>query len=152
MNAQDPAEALAVVLAELTLEKTEDINFGQVARGSSPNLNPVTGAPTAGAGLNGTATSIGRFDLTGEGGASILVSWDSEDLDGPGDDIVYNPSVSYGTGDTDSGGTVIAASGATRAIDAGGTNYFWVGGTITVDAAQEAGSYEGSFTLTVEYN
>ncbi len=145
------AEAKAVVLAELTLEKTEDINWGQVARGDNPNLNPVNGEATAGAGINESTTAIGRFILTGESGASLLVGWEKEDLDGPGDDIVFTPAVSYGTGDTDFGGSIIT-DGSTQTVDAGGTNYFWVGGTINVAAEQTAGEYQGEFTLTVEYN
>lgn len=163
MNAQVPSDgatASAFVLAELELEQRADIDFGQVARSSSPNLNPVTGAATAGAGLNGTTTSIGKFELKGEDGASIDVSWEKEDLSGPVGSaaIVYTPSVSYGAVNGDFGGGVISDESGdplaanNLAIDTGGTNYFWVGGTITVDAAQEAGSYEGSFTLTVEYN
>ena len=147
----ETAEATAVVLAELTLEVDEDINWGQVARGDNPNLNPVTGEATDGAGINNSTTAIGRFILTGEGGASILVGWEKEDLDGPGDDIVFTPAVSYGTGDTDFGGTIIT-DGSTQSIDGAGTNYFWVGGTINVAANQTAGTYEGEFTLTVEYN
>ncbi|TVR43424.1 MAG: DUF4402 domain-containing protein [Bacteroidia bacterium] len=145
------AEAKAVVLAELTLEKTEDINWGQVARGDNPNLNPVTGEATNGAGINNSTTAIGRFILTGEGGASILVGWEKEDLTGPGDAIGFTPAVSYGTGDTDFGGSIIT-DGSTQAIDGDGTNYFWVGGTIDVAADQTAGEYQGEFTLTVEYN
>lgn len=152
--AQSPnatADASATVLAELTLVKNTDIAFGEVARGTTPALNPVSGAATAGAGLNSSSTAVGKFTLTGEGDANILVSWTKNDLDGPGADIVFAPSVSYGATDASFGGTIIT-SGSTQQIDAGGTNYFWVGGTITVASNQVAGTYEGDFTLTVEYN
>ncbi len=146
------AEATAVVLAELTLAKTSDINWGQVARGDNPNLDPTDGEATNGAGLNGTTTSIGKFVLTGEGGASINVAWEKEDLEGPtgSDNIVFSPVVSFGELDGDNGGDEIG-EGAQN-IHTSGTNYFWVGGSIAVDAEQAAGSYAGSFTLIVEYN
>jgi len=145
------AEATAEVLAELTLEQFEDISWGQVARGDNPTLNPVTGEATGGAGINNSETTIGRFDLTGESGASILVGWEKEDLDGPGDNIEFTPAVSFGTGDSDFGGSVIT-DGSSQVVNDDGSNNFWVGGTINVDANQTAGTYEGEFTLTVEYN
>ncbi len=156
------AEATAVVLAELTLEKTEDINWGQVARGDNPILDPVTGEATGGAGINNSTTSIGKFELSGEGGANIHVSWEKEDLSGPGNDIEFTPAVSFGTGpgpNAPHGGSIIS-DGDTKSINdhpsAGAppiaNNYFWVGGSIAVDADQQAGEYEGEFTLIVEYH
>ena len=151
-NQQDAtATAAAEVMVPLVLTKNTDIDFGLVARGDTPNLNPVTGDVTGGAGLSESATSIAKFTLTGQNGSSILVGWEKEDLTGIGDAIVFTPAVSFGATDTDFGGSIIT-DGSTQEIDALGTNYFWVGGSIAVDANQAAGEYEGSFKLIVEYN
>ncbi len=147
--------ATAVVLAELELNAKENINWGQVARGANPKLNPETGAATDGAGLNASTTSIGKFELIGEPTASILVNWTKENLSksggAPGDNIEFTPDVTYGDVDGDFGGSTIT-NGSTQTIAVGGTNYIWAGGTINVAANQTAGTYEGSFTLIVEYN
>ncbi len=150
-NQQDAtATASAEVMVPLVLNKITDIDFGLVARGDTPNLNPVTGDLTGGAGLSESNTSIAKFTLTGQEGANILVGWEKEDLEGPGDNIVFTPAVSFGDTDGDFGGATIT-DGSTQEV-AVGTNYFWVGGSIAVDANQTAGEYEGSFKLIVEYN
>ncbi len=147
---EQTAEASAFILAELELIKDTDINFGSVSRGTSPNLDPTDGEATDGAGLDGSTTSIGKFTLNGEGDANIDVSWTNDDLTGPGDAITYTPEVSMGETDGDNGGSTISEGDHT--IGTEGTSYFWIGGTIDVAADQDAGTYDGDFTLTVEYN
>ncbi|MCD4679373.1 MAG: DUF4402 domain-containing protein, partial [Bacteroidales bacterium] len=41
---------------------------------------------------------------------------------------------------------------ATGTLEAGGTEQFTIGGTLTVTAAQVAAVYEGTFDVTVAYN
>ncbi len=151
----DTATASAVILTEMSVENAEDINFGSIladaANPLTPNLNPVTGAATGGAGSFSSDTSIGKFVITTGGQANVKFSWVSNDLDGPGPDLGFTPSVSFGLTDGDNGGTIIDNDDVEE-IEAAGIGYIWVGGTISVAAGQAPGSYTGDFTLTAEYN
>ncbi len=152
---EDTATASAVILTEMSVEKNEDINFGSILADATadinPALNPTTGAASAGAGGFGSDTAIGKFTISTGGQANVKFSWDSTDLDGTGPDIGFAPTVSFGTTDGDFGGEEIENDDVEE-IPAAGVGYIWVGGTLTVAAGQDPGAYQGSFTLTAEYN
>ena len=46
----------------------------------------------------------------------------------------------------------IGAEGLIGTLNASGTDFFAVGGTLNIDADQMVGTYTGSFTVTVAYN
>ncbi len=100
-------------------------------------ISTVGGRSTTGTvvGTTGTAFNAGTFTVTGTGAATFAVTY-------PGSFNVVSGS------DT----MAVVVTGAATGTLAGGTVSLPVGGTLTVGANQAAGSYTGTYTMTVEYN
>lgn len=93
-----------------------------------------TGAST----FSGTPLS-GDFSATGTASASVAISFSTGDtLTGPGTAMAL--------------GNFTNSAGGTPAFDGTGNLAFSVGADLTVGAAQAAGTYTGTYTLTVDYN
>lgn len=92
-----------------------------------------TGAST----FSGTAAA-GAFSATGTPSAAVTISFSSGDtLTGPGTAMAL--------------GNFVHDAGATPAFDGTGNLALNVGADLTVNAAQTAGAYAGTYTLTVDY-
>lgn len=135
------ATASAEILSTLTVTKTKDLDFGQIAANGAGTL-AINGAgtPTCSAALVCTGTrQVADFTVTGTAGSAVLAS-------------VTTPSISLSDGAghsmTVNAFDVYYPSGTTLA---GGSTTFNVGGTLNVAAAQVAGLYSGTFTVSVEY-
>lgn len=134
------ATAQAVRPLILTHASGYVISFGKFAVGSSGTVTvSALGAGTASGGVTfalGSSTSADRFIAQGDPNRLISI--------------------------TTSSGTVTAGSNSmsfttTPSLPAGyipltGSGYFTVGGTLSVGAGQGAGSYSGSYAVTVAYN
>jgi hypothetical protein len=149
-SAQATADASVSVVQELTLQNNTPIRFGTVAQSAGTvTLDPQTGNTDNGTGT----TSAGEFEAGGMSGADVNVSYDNTDInltkDGGGT-IPFNATVNGADSGGGQGTSTGVADGDTVTLGSG-SYFFWVGGTVDVAGDQAAGTYNGTFTLTVEY-
>ncbi|MBX9815922.1 MAG: hypothetical protein A4S12_09470 [Proteobacteria bacterium SG_bin5] len=127
------------ILQAITVSKTADLNFGRVVAGTAAGSVVVgeDGARTCPAALRCLGTSTGAaFAVTGTAGETVAVSIDT-------------PSIQLTSG---SNKMTVALVTQTKTMTlATGPNAFRVGGTLSVGAAQAAGTYTGQFTVSVNY-
>ncbi len=143
----------AVVLANLTLTKNYDVNFGNIAASGTPILNPKgTGHTDV-----GTTNQVGEFTVTGTNTAQISVAFPSSVTLGDGSSATMTFTVDLeGHADTQSSATDVT-SGTQKTLGASGYK-FWLGGDLGTLTNQTTGTYasdesngSGDFTLTIEY-
>ncbi len=141
--------ASAAVIDDISIEKTQDVDFGAVERGGSVVIDTKKAEPdiTANGGLGGD-WSFGEIEVTATEGVSFQVNWPGAfnlvNLSGEGEETMqFTPEFSLNNVLYESGGEVIANSG----IDT-----FRIGGALVVGEEQAAGQYEGTFVVTAEYN
>jgi Mat/Ecp fimbriae major subunit len=137
------AGASAIILAPVQLTKTADLNFAVVLPGTSADTVAVsaTGVRTCGAALvcSGTVAAA-AFDIAGSGGYAYAITLPASiTLSSGANSMTVNSFTSSKTGNA---GTLAA----------GGTDNFSVGATLNVGAGQAAGTYNGTFAVTVDYN
>ena len=143
----------AVVLANLTLTKNFDVDFGNIAATGTPILDPKgTGHTDV-----GTTNQVGEFTVTGTSTAQISVVFPSSVTlgDGGSNTMTYTVNLE-GHADTQSSATTVT-SGTQATLGASGYK-FWLGGNLGTLSNQATGTYasdatggSGDFTLTVEY-
>ena len=131
--------ANAAIVSAINLTETTPMNFGFVIPGASAGtlvLSPAGATtPTNVTFLNGAVA--GLWNVTGTSGQPMVVTFDASDLlAGPG------PSMTIDTFTTDAPATFTT-----------GSVNFHVGATLHVGtaAAQTAGNYSGTYTVTVNY-
>lgn len=137
------ATASATIVQAITLSNTAALNFGSIAP-STAGGNVVVGTAdtrTTCAGGNfcsGTVTSA-SFTVAGAPSYnySITLPATAASLTGPGTAM--------------SVGSFAHSAGATPALNASGSASFKVGGTLAVGGGQTAGSYSGTFSVSVDY-
>lgn len=136
----------ATVLLPITITKTADLNFGKfmssAAGGtvvvSTAGAQSVTGTLTTTAALGATA-SAATFTISGEPSSTYAVSFPAQTvLDGPGADMTIGD---FSTASTGTLGTFGAAA-----------ETLTVGATLTVNANQASGAYNGTLDVAVNYN
>ena len=151
VNAQssdnDVATATAVIVAPITITKTADLHFGDIvasAAGGTVLLTPGNVITPTGVTIPPTAIphTVAAFNVTGTGtyGFDIDLPVSIELTNGtPADDMTVDNFVS---------------SVGTSANLVAGALPFTVGATLTVNAAQPAGTYTNTadFVVTVTYN
>ena len=138
------AKAKATVVAAVTVEKTNDLNFGTIVPGSTAGTVTVTNGGAATCTGTGVVCMVNTanaasFDVTGAAGSSVAVTYtDSVSLTGP------------------AGSTPMTATlnkTATPLTLAAGKTPFAFGGVLNVAASQMAGEYTtANFNVTVNYN
>jgi hypothetical protein len=155
--ASDTATATATVIVPITITKAVDLSFGKFAHGAGGTVTVSnSGARTAtGAILSavGSTPTAARFNIVGDALAtySIAIAPDAAISNG-GAGVTNNMALAISsdfaganvtTGDVTTGGGTLSA---------GGLQSIFIGGTLTVNAAQVAGAYTGNIVVTVEYN
>ncbi|WP_198912288.1 DUF4402 domain-containing protein [Parvularcula mediterranea] len=143
--AQDTADftASALILEAITVTKSTDLDFASIAPDASTaatvEVTPA-GARNCGAILTCSGTvSAASFSVTGADGATFAVTLPAAaNITSGADTMLVDTFTSSLTGNT---GTLT-----------GGAATFSLGATLNVGAAQPAGSYTGTFTVTVDYN
>jgi hypothetical protein len=147
------ASASATIITPIAINKTADMNFGNVASSTLAGTVVLTPAgarsTTGGVTLPTTAGTVtaAAFTVTGQA------------------DFTYSITLPAGATTITSGGnsmTVNVWASATNPVGAvltGGTSTLTVGATLNVGASQAAGAYSssnaggsGDFTVTVNYN
>ena len=146
------ANTSGIVVIPLSIAKVLDLNFGKFVAGGSPgtvvvdtaNAQSVTGGVTTTAGL-GTTAKAATFTVTGQADSTYAITYPATlPLTGPGADMAIGTFTN-----AVSDGSVAAGIGT---LPAAGTHTLSVGATLSVAADQVAGSYSGSFDVTVNYN
>ena len=134
------AQAGATIIAPMTIAKNVDLNFGNIASGSAAGsvVLSTAGVRTATSvtlpSVNGTVSAAG-FTVSGLANASYKITL-------PG-----STTISSGTNSM----TINSFTENASNVLAGGTETFQVGATLNLAANQAAGSYTGSFAVTVDY-
>ena len=155
-SANQAIDASATVMSDLTVEKVRDLSFGNVSANNSYSISSLDGTADV-----PYAYTIGKLEVNGAGGASVLVSWTADAFltnSITSATMTFAPEV-YGNAYTieQFGGTKIETTGTAYILNNESTNgavgrdYFYVGGDIDVPAGA-VGTYKGTFTLTVAYN
>jgi len=141
-------QSKARIITPITLANTgnQALDFGVIARGTtgsstilvnsvaSPSIN-VTGDAVV---LTSAAQTAAKFTVTGEAAKTYAITI---------------PSVAQTITDGTNNLSITAftcSNGATGTIGTG--DVFYVGGTLTTTAATIAGTYAGTFNVTVAYN
>jgi hypothetical protein len=145
-SANASATATATIITPITLTNTggTGLRFGNVvastAAGTIVVASDGTRSWTGGAtGISGLPVGAALFGVTGGANRTFTITLPS------------STTITDGTNDmTVDTFTSSLASPAT--LNGSGTASFNVGGTLTVNAGQVAGSYTGTFSVTVAYN
>jgi hypothetical protein len=140
------ANATATIIAPISITNTADLAFGNVAvsaiTAGTVVLTPAGGRSATGGvtlpAVTGTFTAA-AFTVNGSGTSTYSITLPASAT------LTGTPS---GTMTVDTFTSTPSGTGALT----GGTQNITVGGTLNVGAAQAAGSYTGSFNVTVNYN
>ena len=131
------ATAKGIILKQITVTKTSDLDYATIVTGAAASTVVVTpaGARTCGVGLTctGTQTAAG-FSVLGTIGQVATVTV---------------PATVTLTSGANTMTSTLLSSAATLTLVA--ANSFNVGGTLAVGANQADGVYNGTFTVTVDY-
>jgi hypothetical protein len=147
------ADASVTIILPITIAQTTALNFGRIVPGDSPGsvtVNKDTGAldfASAGGAVAasgaGIAPSRGTFAITGEAGAGFDIDVDpTVVLTSQNDDDL---TVTLTANET---GTLSGVLGS--AIEGSATVH--VGGSLALIADTPAGSYAGTYAISVTYN
>jgi hypothetical protein len=144
------ATASANIITPITIEKTTDMDFGNVA------VSPVT-AGTVQMSTSSVRTAGGGVTLPAVSGTVAAAQFTVQGLAGSTYSIsLPNSSVSLSDGATHTMivDNFITLPTPTGVLNASGSQVISVGGTLNVDAAQAAGLYSNTTDLqvTVNYN
>ncbi len=143
--------AKAIIVNPIKLENTgaQPLYFGTVAS-STTNIGtvlvPAADAPTAinsNVSLLTTDQTAAKFTITGEVDANYTITLPAAAISLTGSDGGDPMTVDQWTCDLDDD---------TELTLAGGTQVFYVGGTLNVGQSQKAGTYTGTFNVYVNYN
>jgi hypothetical protein len=151
--AAETTTATATVIEPIAITKAADLVFGKFAPGAGGTVTVSTsGARTAdGTILSavGSSPTAAQFDVTGDNDATYSISWSGDiELE---DAVSLETMALSNTSDLTAGNTT-SGEVATGTLSASGAQSIYLGGTLTVGAAQAAGDYAGDVTVTVEYN
>lgn len=143
-SATASANANAAIVAAISISNTVDLDFGQVVAGGTSG----TVAMSAG----GSRSAVGGVTLGSTGSAapaSFIVSGDAN----ASYSITLPGSMSLTSGGNNmTVNTFTSSPNGSGTLGGGGSQNLNVGATLQVGASQAAGSYTGSFNVTVAYN
>lgn len=136
------ANASAEVLSTLTLTADSSLNFGQIAAntGGSVTVNADTTAAFTGSLVSTGTRAPASFTVTGTPNANVVVT-------------LPTSATLTRAGGTETMGISNFNTLPTGAFQLNGTGSanFTVGGTLTVASGQASGVYNGTFSVSVEY-
>jgi hypothetical protein len=135
--------ATAIIRAAITLVEDQGMDFGLITPNPAGDTITITPAgvvsAVSGSDLAGSPTA-GGFTATGTALSAVTISFSTGDVladGGAGVDITL--------------GTFTHDAGGSPAFDGAGDLNFDVGAQLTIGAAQVAGTYNGTYTATVDY-
>jgi hypothetical protein len=134
--------ATANVFQAITVTGARDLDFGNVFPGVAKTIAVA-------------AATSGRFDLTGQNSVPVQVTFTlpTNLTSGANNLPIGTWTGCTNTTNTTTGCTSFTPSGTATNSAFGGTGnlFVWVGATVTPAAAQAAGTYNGTVTLTANY-
>ena len=153
--AEATATASGTVIVPIAIAKTVDLSFGKFAPGAGGTITVSTSGDRTSSGVImsaiGSSPTAAKFDVTGDADATYSIAHSGTavltNTTGVGDETMTLTKFSDLTAGDATTGNV--ASGT---LSAGGAQSIYVGGTLTVGAAQVPGVYTGTVIATVEYN
>ena len=151
------ASATAVVLQPIAVSKFADLAFGNVVAGNGIVTLATNGARTRSGTTalpTGVAGAAARFDVTGSGNNTFAIDYTGSDTtlsDGGGNTMAVDWITEALTTTTATGKTDETTDATTGTLSSGAA-YIFVGGKLTVGAAQAAANYTGIVKVTVAYN
>lgn len=130
--------------ANISISTTSNLSFGKLAAGTGGTVTIVPNGSRSASGGVGLLTSgagaSAHFHITGDPGVIFIISL-------PG-----NGEVSLSSGGQSMSVTNFTVSPTSPStLDGTGNQTLAVGGTLNVDSGKQAGDYNGSFNITVEY-
>ena len=137
----DTANVAITLLAPISISSSGDMDFGTMVTTGTAGTVTVTPAgarSSVNVDLFGGTPAAASFDVTGASGANYSITLPS------------SATLSSG-GNTMTIDTFTDDAGATPTLS-GGSDTFNVGATLNVGATQAAGTYSGTFSVTVNYN
>jgi hypothetical protein len=135
-------QALANVFQPITITGARDLDFGNVFPGVNKTI--AVADPTS-----------GRFDLTGQASANVNLTFTlpANLTSGANNLPIGTWTGCHNATNSTAGCTSFTPSGAPTAASFSGAGalFVWVGATVSPAAAQAAGNYTGTVTLSVAY-
>lgn len=142
--ATDTANALATVIAPLTITTATNLSFGDlVVNGAGTVDVDTSNGRTVSANIDavgGTVTSA-SFTVDGEGNKNYIITLPASSTIGNGTDTLTVDGYTSNFGD----------DGAIRTLDASGTESLIVGATLNFGGTVSEGDYTGTFDVTINY-
>ncbi len=168
-TAATTASVTSTLLTNVAITKNTDVVFGQIATGTTPLMEAFSATKN----FVGSSPSLGKFTVTGTAGATVKITYDAtvtltHSAGAGSGQLTFNSSVyrteltaaAYGATLIASDGTYAVNASATGA--AAGTDYFFLGGTITalgtanpipaLSGSILTGVYSGTFHISATYN
>lgn len=143
----------ATVIEPIAITKAADLVFGDFAPGAGGTVTVATDGGRAASGpilsTAGATPTAAKFDVTGDADATYSISYTAAASLSDGAATPNTMALSVFSDLTAGGATSGTVSSGTLT---GGAQSIYLGGELTVDAAQVAGTYTGDVTVTVEYN
>jgi hypothetical protein len=142
--------AVANVFRPIAVSVQSPLAFGRIVRPSSGSgtvaIAAATGARTVtgtgAVGFGSPAPSRATYSVTGEGGQAFSLSFPATfQMAGPGTPLTVNLT------STASGPQVLSA-----AAGSAGTFAFGMGGSFAISSTTVSGAYQGTYSVTVQYN
>ena len=138
----------AKILAAMTITETADLDYGTMTVPETAAEVQISDHGTI-AVLSGTITLLSQaptwhpatFDITGTANATYSITVPNNTavkLTGAGTDM---PIINFAT-----------SRGGSSTLDGSGDDFFSVGGTLQLENGQAAGTYTGTFDISVAYN
>ena len=142
--------AIARVFRPITVSNSSGLAFGKIARPSSGSgtvaINATTGARTVtgtgAVGLSSPAPTRAAYTVSGEGGQAFSLTVPASfQMTGPGTALTVSLT------STARGSQVLSSS-----LGSAGSFSFGVGGSFSLSSSTVPGTYQGSYSVTVQYN
>ncbi|MES2325043.1 MAG: DUF4402 domain-containing protein [Pseudomonadota bacterium] len=151
--AQATATASGTVVTPIAITAAANLAFGSFAAGAGGTITVSTSGARTSSGVValGASAAAARFDITGSASTTYSISHSgtavlTNTTGGGGETMALAKFSDLTAGNATSGNV---SSGT---LDGAGAQSLFVGGTLTVGAAQVPGVYTGTVIATVEYN
>ncbi|WP_165967585.1 DUF4402 domain-containing protein [Algoriphagus formosus] len=164
----DDMTVSATVYDAISVEKTADLNFGQVMKGAKKYIKPGGGAASSdGENVSTAGIRQGGFKVFAGAGSNVILSFNNltELVNGTNKmPIIFNENeagdeettIGYGTESSSLTRLNVATSNPitfpTSTVDGKNGTYVYVGATVDAAADQVSGIYTATLTLTATYN
>ena len=148
--AQDTANATGTVVTPIAIVAANNLVFGSFAPGAGGTVTVSTSGVRTASGpilMTGAATTAARFNITGEAASTYSITHSGSATLASGANTMALSKFS-----DLSAANATAGNPLTGTLDGAGAQSLYVGGTLTVGAAQAPGVYTGTVIATVEYN